>query len=49
MGEGHGVDLAVAVDASLVATEMATNPERKLASRRAAVRSAILLARPVKR
>jgi hypothetical protein len=48
MGEGHGVDLAAAVSASLFATEMAADPKRKLASRRAAVRSAILLARPVK-
>ncbi|MFC5552347.1 hypothetical protein [Methylobacterium iners] len=48
MGQGYGVNLAAAVAASHFATEMAADQEEKLTSRRAAVRSAILLARPMR-
>ena len=48
MGEGYTVDLHAAVSNSTFALEMLADPERKVESKRSAVRSAILLARPVK-
>ena len=48
IGKEHTADLAVAVAASSVARSMLDNPKVQLQSKRSAVRTAILLSRPVK-
>lgn len=48
MGGGYTADLAAAVTASSFAAEMIADPVIKPQSKRNAVRTAILLARPVK-
>jgi hypothetical protein len=48
LGSGYTIDLAAAVHASPFAVGILADPETKEASMRGAVRSAILLARPVK-
>lgn len=48
IGEGYGIDLAAAIADSVFATGMVTKANAKLASKRSAVRTAILLAWPVK-
>jgi hypothetical protein len=48
MGESHEVDLHAAVEASKFATLMLADPAIATKSKRSAVRTAILLARPVK-
>ncbi|GJD97338.1 hypothetical protein [Methylobacterium iners] len=49
LASGYTLDLAAAVHASPFAVGMLADPEIKDASKRSAVRTAILLARPVKR
>ncbi|GEP04011.1 hypothetical protein [Methylobacterium oxalidis] len=49
MGEGYGLDLAEAVQAHEWAKVMTANPNATEHLKRAAVRTAILLARPEKR
>lgn len=48
IGAGHNADLAAAIAASPFACSMLENPETKFQSKRGAVRTAILLAKPVK-
>lgn len=48
MGQGYALDLHAAVSDSPFALGLLANPDAKPASKRAAVRTAILLALPVK-
>lgn len=48
MGEGYTIDLTAAVADSPFAIDMLADPKIREASKRSAVRTAILLARPVK-
>lgn len=48
MGEGYSLDLHAAVSDSPFALRMMADPEIKPSSKRSAIRTAILLARPVK-
>ena len=48
MGEGYALDLHAAVSDSPFALGLMANPDAKPSSKRSAIRTAILLARPVK-